>query len=139
MNARAPIVEPNRIAQMIEHMTVAQIAARLGVTEDVIEDNLEQAGVGGRGKWLLRCHKTGREWWCHTERACYRRAQILGLVDYDLGQMSAAPLPQDLPGDVNARIAELLGRGWTYRRIGDAVGMSGAAVCKRIKKMAVQK
>lgn len=79
------IVEPKRIAQMAENMTLEQIAERLKITVADVEDQLDLSGRKEQGKWLLRCHKTGREWWCHTERACYRKAQMVGLVDYDFG------------------------------------------------------
>ena len=131
-----PIVEPGRIAVMIENMTVAQIADRLGISEADVEGMLDQAGKRGGGSWELRCQKTGRWWRCHTERACYRKAQMLGLTDYDFGQ-APAPAPQVKieTGDVNARIADFLGRGWSLARIGREVGMSGVAVHKRVKKM----
>lgn len=130
-----PIVEPKRIAQMAENMTVAQISARLGITEADVEDMLDRAGKAGQGQWELRCHKTGRFWRCHTERACYRKAMMVGLVDYDFARVGDAPAPAILSGDVDARIADLLGRGWSLSRIGQEVGMSKVAVHKRAKKM----
>lgn len=130
-----PIVEPHRIAQMAENMTVAQIAARLGITDADVEDMLDQAGKKGQGQWELRCNKTGRYWFCHSDRACYRKAQMMGLVDYDFALRAAGPVLAMEPGDINARIAELLGRGWSFERIGREVGMSGPAVHKRVKKM----
>lgn len=130
-----PIVEPRRIAQMAEHMTVAQIASRLGITDADVEDMLDQAGKKGQGQWELRCNRTGRFWFCHSERACYRRAQMVGLVDYDFARREAIPAPAMQSGDIDARIADFLGRGWSLARIGREVGMSGSAVHKRVQKM----
>ena len=130
-----PVVEPLRIAVMAENMTLPQIAARLGITEADVEDYLDQAGKKGQGKWELRCNKTGRFWRCHTERACYRKAQMVGLVDYDFALVETAPVPKMESGDIDARIAELTGRGWSMSRIGMEVGISAPAVHKRLKKM----
>jgi hypothetical protein len=130
-----PIIEPHRIAKMAEHMTVAQIAARLSITEDAVEDNLDKAGKSGQGAWELRCHKTGRHWRCHTERACYRKAQMLGLVDYDFGLTDAPVAVPMEAGDIDTRIAEMRGRGRSLSRIALEVDMSATAVWKRLKKM----
>lgn len=130
------IADPRRIAQMAENMTVAQIAARLGLPEADVEDHLDAAGRKGQGNWLLTCHKTGRYWRCHSERACYRKAMMVGLVDYDFENKGAPPVsPQMLSGDIDARIAELMGRGWSQARIGQEVGISAPAVNKRLQKM----
>lgn len=129
------VVEPNRIAVMAENMTVAQIAAKLRITEEAVEDNLDKAGKGGQGGYELRCHKTGRHWRCHTVRACYRKAQLLGLVDYDFALTDLPVLAPMEAGDINARIAELRGRGWSQAKIGLAVNMSATAVWKRMNKM----
>lgn len=132
-----PIIEAGRIAKMAEHMTVAQIAKRLNISETDVEDYLDQAGRKGQGKWLLECTKTGRHWRCHSERGCYLKAQMLGLTDYTFGvpAVEALPKPVILPGDINARIAELVGRGWSMARIGVEVNLSAPAVHKRLKKM----
>lgn len=84
------VVDPKHIVQMAENMTITQIAARLGITEADVEDHLERSGRAGQGNWLLRCQKTGRWWRCHTERACYRKAQMMGLTDYDFGMSAPA-------------------------------------------------
>ena len=76
-----------RVKTLIETMEPEEIAEKLGISVGAVFQVLNRSGV--RQRWLLVCDKTGRFWPCWSERACYLRAQILGLTDYRFGRAPA--------------------------------------------------
>jgi len=72
----------DQIRNMAQTMDIDEIADNVGLPATEIAQI-----VGNRSaKWLLSDLKTGRWWHCYSERACYRKAQMIGLTDYDFGR-----------------------------------------------------
>ena len=72
----------DQIRNMAQDMDIDDIADQIGLPATEIARI-----VGNRtSRWLLEDLKTGRFWQCYSERACYRRAMLEGLTDYNFGR-----------------------------------------------------
>lgn len=73
------IVSPGRVSSMLLHMTVEDVADRLGLT--VAE--IQQIAPHSARKIIVRCNDTGQMWRATSWRGAYLRAQLSGLTDWE--------------------------------------------------------
>lgn len=79
-------IDAARVLEMLGTMEPDEIAAHMEVPLEDVTAIIARSKASQR--WVLECQKTGRHWPCWSERACYLRAQIMGLTDYNFGRVA---------------------------------------------------
>ena len=82
-------ITPQRVGSMALHMTIDQIAERLGLEPADIVVLLTRAGRP-RASWGARCLKTGKLIPAYSERSAYLKAQIAGFADWRFERVGGA-------------------------------------------------